>query len=204
MSSIGQTCGYTKSGAARQWGGGGGGPSAKHADSPTAWALDRATRGSALTLRRRAEDTVSRRAPRHPRPLPRSPSASCSPGSRDEAGAALPAHVCPRPFEEDEEAVAEADQEHDVDEEPREPGRQAREAEAADHRDGGGAADGGHAAAVAVAERLGRLAGQAVQHVAGRRALLLQGDRSQPGQRAAVLGDERAQVADGEGFRMAG
>src|SRR6185295_6331975 len=91
---------------------------------------------------------------------PRGRSGSRFPGVGDESRAALPAQVGPGPFEEDEEAIAEADQEQDVHEEPGEPRGQAVELKAAHHRDRGGAADGRHAALVAVAERAGRQTGE--------------------------------------------
>jgi len=43
------------------------------------------------------------------------------PGPGDQPGAALPGDIGPGPVEQDQEAVAEPDQEHDVHEEPREP-----------------------------------------------------------------------------------
>ena len=50
--------------------------------------------------------------------------------AEDEPRAALPRQVRPRPREQHDEAVAEADQEEDVDEEPRDPGDEARRAAA--------------------------------------------------------------------------
>src|SRR5207302_11420991 len=73
----------------------------------------------------------------------------------DEPRPALIRRVGPRPLEEDQEPVPEADQEEDVHEEPGEPGDEAREVKPPDDGHRGGAADGRDASLVTVAEALG-------------------------------------------------
>jgi len=68
----------------------------------------------------------------------------------DEAGSALVGEVRPGPLDENQDAVAEADEEKDVDEEPGEPGEESGDVEFAEVGDSGGAADGGERAFVPV------------------------------------------------------
>src|ERR1051325_1752710 len=75
----------------------------------------------------------------------------------DEPCAALERHVRPRPLQQDQQPVPEADQIEDVDAEPGHPRYEAAEVEPADSRDRGGAADRGERAFVAVVERAQRL-----------------------------------------------
>src|SRR4051812_5466698 len=58
------------------------------------------------------------------------------------------------PVDHHDDAVAEVDEEVDVRDQPDEPGDEARQMEAAEHRHGRGAPDGGELAVVAIAERL--------------------------------------------------
>src|SRR5512142_3090498 len=67
----------------------------------------------------------------------------------DQPRAAVVGDVRPRPLDEDEDPVAE----HDMDEEPGQPGDPARELDAAQVGDGRRAADRGERALVAIAER---------------------------------------------------
>src|SRR5258705_8132952 len=127
-----------------------------------------------------------------------------APAAGDQAGAPLPRAVRPCPFEEHEEAVPEADQEGDVHAEPGQPGGQPREPEGADDRDRGGAAHGGHAAAVAVAEGARGFAGQATPGIGGRRPPLLDRHRGHAGKRLARAVGEGAEIAGHEDLRMPG
>src|SRR5437016_6137124 len=68
----------------------------------------------------------------------------------DEAGFAGVAEVVVNPAEHDEDFVAEADEESDVDDGPGEPGEGAAEFEAFDVGDGAFGADGGHDSFVAI------------------------------------------------------
>ena len=80
----------------------------------------------------------------------------------DEAGATIECCIGPGPIEEDDDAVAEADEEPEMREAPQQPGEKAGEADAAEIGDRRLAADGGEIAEVGVAERLrqaGRQAG---------------------------------------------
>src|SRR6266545_2440990 len=70
----------------------------------------------------------------------------------DEAGAAVAGEVVVHPLDEDEEAVIELDQVHEVDEDPEEPGGEPGKAQAPEVGDGLVAADGGEVALVEVAE----------------------------------------------------
>src|SRR5207247_2270882 len=84
---------------------------------------------------------------------------------RSQPGTTVPGDVGPRPLEQHQEAVAEPDQEHDVDEKPGEPGDEPGELESSDDRHRGRAPDGRHAPFVAVTERAGRLTAESPQHV---------------------------------------
>src|SRR2546428_5741277 len=83
-------------------------------------------------------------------------SVSALPWPGDQPGATMPGDVGPGPLEQHQEAVAEADQERDVDEKPGEPRDEPGQLEPAHDRDGRRAPDGRHAALVAVAELAGR------------------------------------------------
>src|SRR4051794_27839844 len=69
----------------------------------------------------------------------------------DEPRASVVGEVGPSPLEENDEPVAEPDQEEDVDEEPGQPGEQAREPDPVQVGDARGAADRGQRALVLVA-----------------------------------------------------
>src|SRR2546425_7734727 len=84
-------------------------------------------------------------------------SVSALPWPGDQPGATMPGDVGPSPLEQHQEAVAEADQERDVDEKPGEPRDEPGQLEPAHDRDGRRAPDGRHAALVAVAELAGWL-----------------------------------------------
>src|SRR5438093_13035397 len=88
-------------------------------------------------------------------------SASALPWPGDQPGATMPGDVGPGPLEQHQEAVAEADQERDVDEKPGEPRDEPGQPEPAHDRDGRRAPDRRHAALVAGAELAGRLAAPA-------------------------------------------
>ena len=81
--------------------------------------------------------------------------------------AARVGHVGQRPLEHHHHAVAEADQEEDVDADPGQPRGEAREPQAADLRHRGLAADGGQRPLVAVLEPAPRLRLQRPEDVAG-------------------------------------
>src|ERR1019366_1313992 len=71
----------------------------------------------------------------------------------DEAGAALVGGIRPRPLDKHKQAVAEANQEKNVDEQPCQPGHEARDMNLAELCHCGGAADGGEAPFVPVVKR---------------------------------------------------
>src|SRR5262245_7799147 len=83
----------------------------------------------------------------------------------DEAGAALVGEPGPAPVDEHQQLVAERHEVEEVDEEPREPGGEARELQAEGRRDGAGAADRRHRPLVLVDEGLGRLPAREPQEV---------------------------------------
>src|SRR5438132_13642892 len=99
-------------------------------------------------------------------------SASALPWPGDQPGATMPGDVGPGPLEQHQEAVAEADQERDVDEKPGEPRDEPGQPEPAHDRDGRRPPDDRHAALVAVAEPAGPLDAQPPPHVAPPRAAL--------------------------------
>src|SRR5690349_2521250 len=70
----------------------------------------------------------------------------------DQTGGPVEREIIPGPLDEDQEAVAETDEVHQVDDEPHHPGDEAAEMEFAEVGDCGRAADGGHVTEVAVAE----------------------------------------------------
>src|SRR5260370_677383 len=125
-------------------------------------------------------------------------SASPFPGPGDEARAAGPGDIRPGQFEEHQEAIAEADQEDDVHEEPCEPRRVSGQPESSNHRDSRGPPDRGHAAPIAVAEGQVRSAAEPTEDIVRRRAALLDRHRSDAGQRRARLLKECAHVAHAE------
>src|SRR2546425_4785133 len=90
-----------------------------------------------------------RRAPAGPGPLR---------PTRNEPDAPVVGEVRPGPLDQDQETIAEADQEHQVDGEPRHPGDRAPKPKTADLRDGSVAADGRHHPLVPVPEGARRLA----------------------------------------------
>src|SRR5262249_36157783 len=109
----------------------------------------------------------------------------------------------PGPFKDDQQPIAEADQEKDVDEEPSDPGDPAGDLERAQVRHRGGAPNGGQRALVAVAERSWgtslELAGDVVRGVDP----LLNGGGSDTGNLAAVLLN-RGEVANDVQVRVSG
>src|SRR3970282_227107 len=70
----------------------------------------------------------------------------------DDARRALEGPVGPRPVDQHDDAVPEADQEVDVRGEPGDPGEPAPDVDPGEHRDRGGATDGRQLSVVAVAE----------------------------------------------------
>ena len=108
---------------------------------------------------------------------------------RDEARPAAERQVRPEPLQEHRDAVPEADQVQDVDEEPEDPRRPAAEVEPAQVGDRGGMAERGEAPLVPVTERPPRLAGEVAQHVLRRPPPHLHGGRRDAGDRLAVLLD---------------
>src|ERR1044071_8486501 len=113
---------------------------------------------AAIAARERASCRSTRRPRRSTRfctSCRRTAESAIRPG--DEPCAALVCHVRPRPLQQDEQPVPEADQIEDVDAEPGHPRYEAAEVEPADIRDRGGAADCGERAFVAVAERAQRV-----------------------------------------------
>src|SRR5437660_1050707 len=82
----------------------------------------------------------------------------------DEPGAAPTGGEAERPADEHENAVLEADQVPEVDEEPGDPGDEAAQLQALDIRDGGGATDRRQIALVAVTERRRVGGAQAIEH----------------------------------------
>src|SRR5215831_17223045 len=122
----------------------------------------------------------------------------------DEPGAALEGDVVPQPDERDQEAVADLDQEEDVDHAPEQPAEEAGQLDAAELHHGGVAADGGEVALVAVAERR-RLIGPGEprrDQAADITTHLLRGRRN-AGHGAAVRPGRRRGVADRKDVRMA-
>ena len=75
----------------------------------------------------------------------------------DEAGAALVGQIRPCPLDHYQQAIAESNQEKDVDEQPCQPGEIAGEHELAELGNGGGAADRGQAAFIVIMEIASRL-----------------------------------------------
>src|SRR5215831_6559788 len=96
-------------------------------------------------------------------------------------------HERPSPLNHDEQAVAETDQEHDVDEQPGQPGEEPGGLEPADVGDRPGAADRGQHSLVRVAERLGKLAAKSPQNIRGGMSSLLHRGRCDARHKGAVL-----------------
>src|SRR4051794_24990484 len=104
-------------------------------------------------------------------------------GVRDQPGAAAARGKADGPADEDEQAVLEAHEVEQVHEQPGQPGEEAADLYALDVRDGGGAADGGQVALVAVPERRRDAALHPGPDRLGRVAPLLHGDRREAGER---------------------
>src|ERR1700685_716892 len=137
----------------------------------------------------------------------------------DEAGSALVCDIRPRPLNENQDAIAEADEKKNVDEKPRQPGDESGDVNLAELRDGSCAADGGEAAFVEVMEWSGGvktpILSRRMREGWGTRfdlsadhfcsvAAFLYGDGGDSGQRLALLVLQRCEVADNEDFGMAG
>src|SRR4029077_18866391 len=125
----------------------------------------------------------------------------------DQAGAALVGEIRPGPLDHHDQAIAESDEEKNVDEEPCQPGEisgQVKLAGLSELGDGGGAADGGQAAFVVVPKFAARLifkvAGDGVRHPFS----LLDGDRCDSGGHLAVFVCECGEVADNQYLGMSG
>jgi hypothetical protein len=89
--------------------------------------------------------------------------------------------VVPRPLHEDHEPVTKADQIHEMDKEPDQPGQEAARLQAPQISHRRGAAAGGHGAPISVVERLGRLAFQEPAPDLSRRVhALLHNHRGEP------------------------
>src|ERR1700736_4367594 len=122
----------------------------------------------------------------------------------DQPRSALGEEVAPHPLNEDEEAVLEADQVEDVDEQPRYPGEKSGEAEAARLRDGLVLPDGGHHPLVAIAERAARPALRGSENVARCQPPLLDGRRRQSRHQPSPWLFEVGHVTDHERIAMTG
>src|ERR1700685_509818 len=137
----------------------------------------------------------------------------------DEAGSALVCDIRPRPLNENQDAIAEADEKKNVDEKPRQPGDESGDVNLAELRDGSCAADGGEAAFVEVMEWSAGvktpILSRRMREGWGTRfdlsadhfcsvAAFLYGDGGDSGQRLALLVLQRCEVADNEDFGMAG
>src|SRR5215218_4454726 len=72
--------------------------------------------------------------------------------SGDESGRAVKREIIPSPLHQDQKPIPESDEIHQVDDEPHHPGDEAAEMYFAEVGHGGGPADGGHVAKVAVAK----------------------------------------------------
>src|SRR5437016_7552338 len=82
---------------------------------------------------------------------------------RDEPRGTLVEEVIPRPVQQHEQLVAKSDELDDVDHQPHHPRREPGEPDPPDVGDGGVPTDGREGAGIAVAERHGRLSGDAAQ-----------------------------------------
>src|SRR5882672_9979138 len=126
--------------------------------------------------------------------------------SSDETGATLISEIRPCPLNKDQHAVAETDQKKDVDEQPGQPGHEARDVNLAELGDSSGATDGGEAAFVAVVKRRARLNSldKFSPNEFGDEAALLNGDGRDARQHLAGCVFQGGEVSDNEDFGMAG
>jgi hypothetical protein len=115
----------------------------------------------------------------------------------------LRSEVRPRPFEQDDDAVAKADQEQNVDDDPQKPSDEAGDAQEAEVRHRRRLADRRQIPLVHVVKRLGGLPGDRTDDVVGRDPALLHGGGCKPGNRLSrLLVAQRCEIADHEGFAM--
>src|SRR5216684_7118491 len=128
--------------------------------------------------------------------------------SSNQAGAALISHVRPCPLNEDDQAVAEADEKQDVHEEPRQPCHETRNVDLAEFSDGRSSANGSQAPFVPVVEGSTRLSARSRLNLPadelGDESALLDRDWSDAGQHLSVLVFHGGQIADHKNFRPSG
>ena len=124
---------------------------------------------------------------------------------QDHAVATVPLEVVPRPVDEHDDPVAEADEEHEVQPQPAEPPERAAEADPEGQLgDGGAPADRGHGALVHVAERSGAFAGRPPDDRAGHVATALDRDRCELRIRGALRVGAAGEITDHEDLGVAG
>src|SRR5688572_21645405 len=122
---------------------------------------------------------------------------------RDQARAFVERDVSPGPLHEDGEAIAEADQENDVDEKPDQPGQPAAQVDEIEVGHGFVPADGRHAALVPIAKALRLPAFDHRHDIARGVPALLHRHWRNARQRLAALVSEARQVANHHDFGMA-
>src|SRR6476661_4561610 len=110
-----------------------------------------------------------------------------APWLRDEARPPLIREIGPRPFQHHDDAVPEADQEEDVDEDPEQPGDEPAEMEPADVGHRLPPSDDGELALVPITEGLARLSGEVSPNRSRRVSAHLNRGGGDAGQRSAVL-----------------
>src|ERR1700693_4133353 len=123
--------------------------------------------------------------------------------ARDEARAPLPGHIRPRPLEQDDEPVAEADEVEDVDEAPEEPGGETGKPDPSEVCDGRAPSEDGQVPRVAVAKGLPFLSVYCRQDVLRGAPSLLNRDLGNAGQGLSRLVSEDREVPDDEDLGVA-
>ena len=122
--------------------------------------------------------------------------------TRNQACASFVRKVRPRPLDQHDQPVTEADEKENVDEKPGQPGDEARNMKFPKVSDGGSASDGGETAFVHVVKVLAGFTCQVTLNVFGRCCSFLYGYRRDSGKHFAVFIFQSSQVADDKNFRM--
>src|SRR6266540_5923957 len=123
---------------------------------------------------------------------------------RDEPRTALPGQIGPRPLEQDDEPVAEADEVEDVHETPEEPGGESGEPDPSQVRDGRSASQHGEIARVTVTKGLEGLASTGEFDVPGGVTSLLDRHLRDAGQSLSSPVGKTGEISDHKDLRMAG
>src|SRR6185437_16036515 len=122
----------------------------------------------------------------------------------DEPGAAFVSEIGPRPLNEHDNAIAKADQEKDMHEQPGKPGEISRDVQLANRGNSGGAADGSKVSFVEIIKVLAGLVLEIALNIFCDGASFLQCNGCDPGQQVSMLVLQGCEISDDKYFWVAG